>query len=193
MASIPTTGRWFSKTPTPARSFSPARRSPAHARSIGKHRPVCRPTRWWWSKYPATRTRSGRGRGARSTRRAGWKSSTSATAVVRPSGQSSRLTTSVADETFVAHQEVGEEAVVRNVGGGGVGGMPAAVHVGDGRLGEQIVDQVFVVGDRADHQRMPQRLQPIGPRPRRYPNAGERQFDVQFGDIGFRQQVYGRA
>ena len=88
-----------------------------------------------------------------STPRAGWRSSTSATAVARHNSQ--RRPTSVADEALVAHQEIGQESVVRDLRRGVMCRMTAAVDVGDGRLGQQVIDQIAVVGDRADHQRMP--------------------------------------
>src|SRR5258705_4478089 len=50
---------------------------------------------------------------------------------------------SVADEAFVAHEEVGEVAVVGDFRGHFVGVVMPAVHVSDGGLVDQIVDQVF--------------------------------------------------
>ena len=57
---------------------------------------------------------------------------------------------SVANNALVAHQEIGQKAVVRDLGCAVVGRVVAAVHIGDGRLDEQIVDQVVVVRDRVD-------------------------------------------
>src|ERR1700738_4564208 len=69
---------------------------------------------------------------------------------------------SVADEAFVAHEEVGEVAVMGDLRWHFVGGVMHAVDVGDGRLVDQVVDQVFVGGDGVEHARMPQRFDPVG-------------------------------
>src|ERR1700754_1253617 len=73
--------------------------------SSGRLRRACKPTRWWWLRCRRTRIRFGRARGALSTPPDGWKSSTGDTA-----------SESVANNALVAHQEIGQKPVVRDLG-----------------------------------------------------------------------------
>ena len=58
----------------------------------------------------------------------------------------------IPDEALVAHQGVRQKPVVRDVGRCVVGRVVAAVNIGNRRFGEQVVDQLFVPGDRGDDQ-----------------------------------------
>jgi hypothetical protein len=60
--------------------------------------------------------------------------------------------TSVANNALVAHQEIGQKPVVRDLRCPVIGRVVAPIHVGDRRLDKQIVDQVVVIRDRVDHQ-----------------------------------------
>ena len=65
---------------------------------------------------------------------------------------SSPVARSVPDEALVAHEEVREESVVRDVGCQVVGGMVTVVEVGHRRLVQEFVHQIVVGGDGVEHQ-----------------------------------------
>jgi hypothetical protein len=58
---------------------------------------------------------------------------------------------SVTNASLVAHEEVGQEAVVRNARVPVVSAMVPAVEVGDRGFGQQVVEQMLVGGDRVEH------------------------------------------
>lgn len=71
------------------------------------------------------------------------------------------LSMPVADESLVAHQKVGEVAVMRYAGTHVMGWVMAAVQIGHGGFGQQSVDEVLIGGDGVEHQRTSQRRNAI--------------------------------